>query len=36
VGKVIAVDDVRREFEPGASTPREFPRMAGWVEDATS
>lgn len=36
VGKVIAVDDVRREFEPGASTPREFPRMAGWVGDATS
>jgi hypothetical protein len=36
VGKVVAVDDVRREFEPGSSTPREFPRMAGWVEDATS
>jgi hypothetical protein len=36
VGKVVAVNDVRREFEPGASTPREFPRPAGWVEDATS
>jgi hypothetical protein len=36
VGKVVAADDVRREFEPGASTPREFPRVAGWVGDATS
>jgi hypothetical protein len=36
VGKVVAVDDVRREFEPGASTPREFPRAAGWVGDATN
>jgi hypothetical protein len=36
VGKVVAVDDVRREFEPGASTPREFPRTAGWVGDATN
>jgi hypothetical protein len=36
VGKVVTVDDVRREFEPGASTPREFPRTAGWVGDATN
>jgi hypothetical protein len=34
--KVVLVSNIRREFESGPSAPREFPRMAGWVEDAAS
>jgi hypothetical protein len=34
--KVVPASNIRREFESGAGSPREFPRMAGWVEDATS
>jgi len=33
--KVVLASNIRREFGSGASTPREFPRMAGWIEDAS-
>ncbi|MGH3024128.1 MAG: WD40 repeat domain-containing protein [Gaiellaceae bacterium] len=30
VGKIVAVDDVRREFDPGGTARGAFPRLAGW------
>jgi hypothetical protein len=30
--RVVPVSKIRREFEPGASAPQGFPRMAGWVD----
>lgn len=30
VGKVVAVEDVRREFDPGGAARGAFPRLAGW------
>lgn len=30
VGKIDAVEDVRREFDPGGSGRGPFPRLAGW------
>ncbi len=30
VGKVVATEDVRREFDPGGSGGGAFPRLAGW------
>lgn len=34
--RVFAVSNVAREFDPGGTGVRAFPRAAGWVEDATS
>ena len=30
VGRIVAVDDVRREFDPGSPGIGEFPRISGW------
>jgi len=30
VGRIVAVDDVRREFDPGGPGIGEFPRVSGW------
>jgi hypothetical protein len=30
VRRIVAVDDVRREFDPGSPAIREFPRISGW------
>ena len=30
VGRIVAVDDVRREFDPGSPAIGEFPRISGW------
>ncbi len=30
VGRIVAVDDVRREFDPGSPEIGEFPRISGW------
>jgi hypothetical protein len=30
VGRIVAVDDVRREFDPGGPGIGEFPRISGW------
>jgi hypothetical protein len=30
VGRIVAVDDVRREFDPGGPGLGEFPRLSGW------
>lgn len=30
VGRIVAVDDVRREFDPGSPGIGEFPRVSGW------
>lgn len=34
VGKFVAVDDVRREFDPGGAGDGAFPRLAGWAPAA--
>jgi hypothetical protein len=34
--RLVAVSNVSREFDPGGTGARAFPRAAGWVEDATS
>lgn len=34
VGKFVAVDDVRREFDPGGTGDGAFPRLAGWAPAA--
>jgi hypothetical protein len=34
--RIVAVSNVAREFEPGGTGTRAFPRAAGWVEDTTS
>jgi hypothetical protein len=34
--RIVAISNVTREFDPGGTATRAFPRVAGWAEDAKS
>jgi hypothetical protein len=34
VGRIVAVDDIRREFDPGSPGIGEFPQISGWCCDS--